>query len=304
MRLQTKHGSFSAVQHFEKKDLIHVRAQDKDDLERLCWAYEIYPEIENTPGSHYPFRMNFDRHVWSTILAKEALSIDYSSFKDVYETRKNRPMKKKLDVETRRFMGLDENGSNDSRYYEYDEPITRVKIRLLHASQGEAPLCANFYNGEERIKHIWVKGNAVSLTLTTYDKEEGWGCCADPRMIATYILAAWLGFMFGEFSDLEALGAGLSQALSPVFTKAEALEWLEKNRFCGPNSLKREAMSHDKMTRIKDYFEVEDCFPGWSIYAVDREMYFVPPCVQELYNKYIGAWREKVKNSKDESFFV
>ena len=82
MWLFTKHGFFSAVQHFENANLIHVRARFKGDLERLCEAYETTPEVEHTPGNDYPYRMNFRREDWAKIVAGEANAIDYENFKD------------------------------------------------------------------------------------------------------------------------------------------------------------------------------------------------------------------------------
>ena len=81
MWLFTKHGFFSAVENFNDKNLIHVRARFKGDLERLCATYRVRPEVKTISGSDYPFRMDFERATWTSIVQGEAQSIDYSNFK-------------------------------------------------------------------------------------------------------------------------------------------------------------------------------------------------------------------------------
>ncbi|MDO4629903.1 MAG: hypothetical protein Q4C70_12030 [Planctomycetia bacterium] len=82
MWLFCKSGFFSAVQHFENSELIHVRARFQGDLERLCTAHGITPAIMHTPNNDYAYRMDFPRKTWSEIVGKEAENIDYSNFKD------------------------------------------------------------------------------------------------------------------------------------------------------------------------------------------------------------------------------
>lgn len=81
MWIFTKNGFFSAVQHFEDANLIHVRARFRGDLERLCAAHNVEARVSETPANDYPFRMDFDRDVWTRIVAAEADGIDYSNFK-------------------------------------------------------------------------------------------------------------------------------------------------------------------------------------------------------------------------------
>ncbi len=81
MWLFTKHGFFSAVENFNDKDLIHVRANFSGDLERLCDAYGVTPNVKRVPGSDYTFRMDFPRPVWGEIVKQEALGVDYCKFK-------------------------------------------------------------------------------------------------------------------------------------------------------------------------------------------------------------------------------
>ncbi len=82
MWIFTKSGFFSAVQHFDDANLIHVRARFRGDLERLCEANNVAPNVYETPLNDYPFRMDFERNVWERIVAAEAAGIDYSNFKN------------------------------------------------------------------------------------------------------------------------------------------------------------------------------------------------------------------------------
>ena len=82
MWLFSKHGFFSAIEHFENADVIHVRARFKGDLERLCAAYGLAPKVTHTPENDYPYRMDFPRAQWVKIVAGEAESIDYYNFKN------------------------------------------------------------------------------------------------------------------------------------------------------------------------------------------------------------------------------
>lgn len=81
MWLFSKSGFFSAVQNFNDSNLIHVRANFKGDLERLCTIYGIEPNVKRVPGSDYTFRMDFTRDQWDKILLGEARAIDYPKFK-------------------------------------------------------------------------------------------------------------------------------------------------------------------------------------------------------------------------------
>ena len=65
MWLYSKHGFFSAAQHFDDANVIHARTQFKGDLERLCKAYGLEPHVEYTPDGDYSYRMNFPREVWA-----------------------------------------------------------------------------------------------------------------------------------------------------------------------------------------------------------------------------------------------
>lgn len=82
MWLFCKSGFFSAVQHFENANVIHVRARFEGDLERLCETHGVKPDVSVTPGNDYRYRMNFPRKMWAEIVAKEAECIDYSNFKN------------------------------------------------------------------------------------------------------------------------------------------------------------------------------------------------------------------------------
>ncbi len=81
MWIFAKSGFFSAVEHFDDSNLIHVRARFRGDLERLCAAHNVASNVAETPSNDYPFRMDFERSVWREIVADEAAGIDYSNFK-------------------------------------------------------------------------------------------------------------------------------------------------------------------------------------------------------------------------------
>lgn len=83
MWLFTKSGFYSAVQHYDNPDIIHVRARFKGDLERLWNRYlEGEPKVIHTPRNDYPYRMDITRTNWAIILREEAEKIDYENFKD------------------------------------------------------------------------------------------------------------------------------------------------------------------------------------------------------------------------------
>ncbi|MBQ9874488.1 MAG: hypothetical protein IJM30_08485 [Thermoguttaceae bacterium] len=82
MWLFTKRGFFSAVQNCDDSKLIHVRARFKGDLERLCEAYRLEPSVASVPGADYPYRMDFPRETWASIVKSEAEEIDYPNFKN------------------------------------------------------------------------------------------------------------------------------------------------------------------------------------------------------------------------------
>ena len=83
MWLFTKSGFFSAVQHKDNPELIHVRSRFKGDLERLWKRYlDGDPKVEFTPYNDYPFRMDIPRSDWANIVQQEAENIDYDNFKN------------------------------------------------------------------------------------------------------------------------------------------------------------------------------------------------------------------------------
>ena len=51
MWLYCKSGFFSAVRHTEKKETVHVRARFEDDLERLCTAHGVKPDVKTKVDS-------------------------------------------------------------------------------------------------------------------------------------------------------------------------------------------------------------------------------------------------------------
>lgn len=90
MWLFCKSGFFSAVQHFNNPDLIHVRARFNGDLECLCEVHGIKPCVTETPGNDYRYRMNFNRKDWARIVSQEAAEINYTNFKNAVHDRTER----------------------------------------------------------------------------------------------------------------------------------------------------------------------------------------------------------------------
>lgn len=77
----TKNGFFSAVAHRDRPGFLLVRARFAGDLERLCKAHDIKPEVRETPDADYRFRMDFDRNTWAWVMEGESECIDYPNFK-------------------------------------------------------------------------------------------------------------------------------------------------------------------------------------------------------------------------------
>ena len=82
MWIYCKSGFFSAVEHFEKPGVIHVRARFEGDLERLCEKHGITPCVSATPHNDYKWRMDFPKAEWARIVKEEAEAIDYANFKN------------------------------------------------------------------------------------------------------------------------------------------------------------------------------------------------------------------------------
>lgn len=82
MWLFCKSGFFSAVQHKECSNLIHVRARFEGDIECLRKIHGINGTVTYTPGNDYPYRADFSREDWIDIVKAEADAIDYENFKN------------------------------------------------------------------------------------------------------------------------------------------------------------------------------------------------------------------------------
>ena len=196
--------------------------------------------------------------------------------------------KKRMDAATLRLMNLDESPESE-RLYEFDDPITSVKIFTnQYAAQADPRFGAVFYNGDKKIKLVEIQGNYVSRALTVDYEDDGGLYCADPRLVATYILGSWLDipFSFTEKYDRE---KELTEALNPVFTREEALEWLEKSGFIGVNNYNNPFHETDR----SKWFIKNPRKPGFDIYYDEPDIpeSCVPPKAKKLYNKYIGAYR-------------
>ena len=201
--------------------------------------------------------------------------------------------KKRLDFKTLQLMNL-EDSPDAEKLYEFDDPITSVKIfDIENGGQGNAPFYAVFFNGDKVLKNVSMKGNAVSCHLTCCDDgNDEEDICADPRIVATFILGAWLDYPFclleGYNKEKE-----LTEALNPVFTRSEALAWLEQCGFIG-------MYNYNNPFRVEDrskWFIEDPRKPGYDIYMQEPNIQAndVPDKAKKLYNKYIDLYREKVK---------
>ena len=193
-------------------------------------------------------------------------------------------MKKRLDNETLQLMNLD-NSPKAERLYEFDDPITSVKIfDVEHGGQGIPPFYAIFFSDDKVLTSMAVKGNAASLYLTKCEEDEDGLICADPRIVATYILGAWLDYPFCHVKEYNK-ETELTEALNPVFTRSEALKWLEQSGFIGFNNYQNPFRVED---RTKWYINDPEK-PGFDIYHDEPiiQKIDVPPKARKLYDKYI-----------------
>ena len=199
---------------------------------------------------------------------------------------------KRLDIMTLKKMGL-YGMPNTENFYAFQDPIEYVEIERMSRGYGGVPFSVNFSNDNELLFSLVIKGNVVSSSLTTHYKDSKGHICADPRIIATFIMASWMDFLFQELPNYDE--SDLETALNPIFSIDGALEWLEKNYFIGAHSLwnrARDCGDFDSPYNMKEYPEVEERLPGWNIFEKQREFFFVPPQAQEFYNTHIGTWRK------------
>ena len=198
-----------------------------------------------------------------------------------------------------------------AQMYVFDCPITSVKFYTsdYRNRPSHSDITVDFYNGEERIFTADQVNRETSLKLYIsddnedgyyYDHEEEDGVlkfCADPRIVAAYILAERLDALGyeGEIFQITR-GWKITAALNPVFTRENAIKWLEKNYFIGKKALYNRAVEcgdHRKeIYEEKEYPEcwLENGFPGWNVYELERELAYVPPRAREVYDKYYSAW--------------
>lgn len=206
-------------------------------------------------------------------------------------------MKKRFDIATLRLMNLDKSHEVE-RLYEFDDPITSVKIfDVEHGGQGIPPFYAIFFSDDKVLKNMAVKGNAASLYLTTCEEDDDGLICADPRIVATCILGAWLDYPFCLVDEYDK-EKELTEALNPVFTREEALGWLEQCGFIGFNNYHNPFRVED---RTKWYISNPEQ-PGFDIYFEEPNIQKqdVPLKARKLYDKYIDAYLKFVEQRDHE----
>ncbi|MBQ2038556.1 MAG: hypothetical protein II486_03805 [Thermoguttaceae bacterium] len=203
-----------------------------------------------------------------------------------------------------------------AQMYVFDCPITSVKFYTSDDwdRHYDPAIIVDFYNGEEIIftangvnietsLRLFISDDDEEDDLKLYisnDHEEEDGVlkfCADPRIVAAYILAERLDALGyeGEIFQITR-GWKITAALNPVFTRENSIKWLEKNYFIGKKALYNRAVEcgdHRKeIYEEKEYPEcwLENGFPGWDVYELERELAYVPPRAREVYDKYYSAW--------------
>lgn len=89
MWIMTTDGFYSAVQKTGESTLT-IRARNREDLELLRAKFDL-PDITDNQGTDYPYRIPGVTHEeWATILARLALEIDYSNFKNAVTIRRGK----------------------------------------------------------------------------------------------------------------------------------------------------------------------------------------------------------------------
>ncbi|MEA3227213.1 MAG: hypothetical protein U9Q07_14785 [Planctomycetota bacterium] len=86
MWIFTKIGFFSAVQDKDNSNQIMVRARCLEDIENLV-EYMVgfgtdEPEIHDSIGTDYKYRIFIPRKRWALLLVKLGNEIDYTNFKN------------------------------------------------------------------------------------------------------------------------------------------------------------------------------------------------------------------------------
>ena len=187
--------------------------------------------------------------------------------------------------------------------YVFDCPITSVEIYPDDwGGQGCSAVLAEFFCGKEKIYTVKQKEYAISLRLYISDTvggKVGFNYCADPRIVATVVLAADLDILGCNGGiNYETRQKEISAALSPIMSRETAIEWLERNYFIGEKALSKRAIAcrdHLKTSdKEKKYPEcwLNEGYPGWAIASYKRELAYVPPQAREVYDKYYSAWKE------------
>ena len=79
MWLFTETGFVSAVQHFDKPEVLVVRAREKQSLIGLSAA--LGAPIIATPTNDYPFRLEAEKTLFAEWVKHQVEAVDYSNYK-------------------------------------------------------------------------------------------------------------------------------------------------------------------------------------------------------------------------------
>ena len=200
-------------------------------------------------------------------------------------------MKVRLNGKKRELIGE----CNESKAYEFNDPITKVRI-IRDVYDGRVPFELEFYNNKEMLIHVRHRPDILSCELAyspqhARDAEDKW--CLDARIIATHILAGWL-FRRLMLLNVENIISVLEEAIHPVFTKEEALDWLEKNQFIGENSIRNLGVKTEEIPYQGKYYLRQRT--GWNIWRGEPDLDYLPPNAQKVYDRYKDSWDEYKKD--------
>ncbi|MBQ9874490.1 MAG: hypothetical protein IJM30_08495 [Thermoguttaceae bacterium] len=202
--------------------------------------------------------------------------------------------KTKVDEVVKEYLNLRDRDVDEMKYYFIGGKIDSVKIKgdSWGASLGDPAITARFYQKGVEVFEACQKERATSFGLRVNG-------CADPRVVATHILAARLralGYRAGLNSEL--MDEEINAALNPLPTIKSAERWLERNLFVGPQALKKQAIvsndfqiRDDAKRRFPECWPEDNC-PGWDIYELRRELAYVQPQARPLYLRYLALWKK------------
>lgn len=112
----TKNGFYSVCANKDNRELMHVRAQFREDIEHLRSVISrtyVPEEMQETPLGDYRFRVNVTRSAWNYFVEKESESVDYTKFKPA--------VKDKSDIRKESYLAVFNEMMRAGREVAYEE---------------------------------------------------------------------------------------------------------------------------------------------------------------------------------------